>query len=242
MSVLALETSTHWLSVAVGDAAGWVTRDIEVGPGHSGRILPLVQETLTKAGMSLKRLDAIAFGAGPGSFTGVRIACGVAQGLALGADMPLVPVCSLLAIAEAARVKHDRHGLDRVCTVTDARMREVYAAAWQHQGGAWHEVMAPMVARPEEAKAHFQGIIEATEGKEMWSIAGDGLVVYPELSAAFPWRVVEANMRPVAQAVGTLALAAWVRGDVTTATEAAPLYVRQRVALTSAERVAGERL
>ncbi|MDR2244477.1 MAG: tRNA (adenosine(37)-N6)-threonylcarbamoyltransferase complex dimerization subunit type 1 TsaB, partial [Burkholderiales bacterium] len=88
MPVLALETSTHWLSVAVGDAAGWVTRDVEVGPGHSGRILPLVQETLAAAGIPLKRLDAIAFGAGPGSFTGVRIACGVAQGLALGANVP----------------------------------------------------------------------------------------------------------------------------------------------------------
>ncbi|MDR2172959.1 MAG: tRNA (adenosine(37)-N6)-threonylcarbamoyltransferase complex dimerization subunit type 1 TsaB [Burkholderiales bacterium] len=248
MSILALETSTHWLSVAAGDATGWVTRDVEVGPGHSGRILPLIQEALAEAGMSLKQLDAIAFGAGPGSFTGVRIACSVAQGLALGANLPLIPMCSLLAIAEAARIKHDGHNLERVCTVADARMREVYAAAWHYRAGAWHEVMAPMVARPEEATACFRKIIETAENKktdkETWSIAGDGLAVYPELGSALyltsPWKIVEANLRPAAQAVGVLALAAWVRGDVVTAAEAAPLYVRQRVALTSAERAAGE--
>jgi tRNA threonylcarbamoyladenosine biosynthesis protein TsaB len=245
MPVLALETSTHWLSVAVGDAAGWTTRDVEVGPGHSGRILPLIQETLAEAGMSLKQLDAIAFGAGPGSFTGVRIACSVAQGLALGlasgAGLPLVPVCSLLAIAETMRTKHD---IERVCTVTDARMREVYAAAWHYRAGAWHEMMAPMVARPEEAMACFRKIIEVAESKNTWSIAGDGLAVYPELGSTLyltsPWKIVGANLRPAAQALGALALAAWARGDVVTAAEAVPLYVRQRVALTSAERAAGE--
>ncbi|MDR0251430.1 MAG: tRNA (adenosine(37)-N6)-threonylcarbamoyltransferase complex dimerization subunit type 1 TsaB [Burkholderiales bacterium] len=240
MPILALETSTHWLSVAVGDATGWVTRDVEVGPGHSGQILPLVQETLAAAGISLKQLDAIAFGAGPGSFTGVRIACGVAQGLALGAGVPLVPVCSLLAVAEAARTKHGEHNLERICTVTDARMREVYAAAWQYRAGMWHEVITPMVARPEEVAACFRKIIETTENKEAWSIVGDGLAVYPELGSTLPWQIVEANLRPAAQTVGTLALAAWARGDVVTAAEAAPLYVRQRVALTSAERAAGE--
>ncbi|MDR2016676.1 MAG: tRNA (adenosine(37)-N6)-threonylcarbamoyltransferase complex dimerization subunit type 1 TsaB [Burkholderiales bacterium] len=239
MPVLALETSTHWLSVAVGDAAGWVTRDIEVGPGHSGRILPLAQEALEEARTSLKQIDAIAFGAGPGSFTGVRIACGVAQGLALGVGVPLVPVCSLLAVAEAARTKH---GIERVCVVTDARMREVYAAAWRHQAGAWDEVMAPMVVRPEEAAACFGKIIEATEGEEAWSVVGDGLIAYPELGTALPWQNIEENMRPTAQTVGVLALAAWTRGDVVTAAEAVPLYVRQRVALTSAERAAGEKL
>ncbi|MCL2309046.1 MAG: tRNA (adenosine(37)-N6)-threonylcarbamoyltransferase complex dimerization subunit type 1 TsaB [Proteobacteria bacterium] len=237
MSILALETSTQWLSVTVGDAAGWVTRDVEVGPGHSGQILPLVQETLAEAGVSLKLLDAIAFGAGPGSFTGVRIACSVAQGLALGAGVPLVPVCSLLAIAEAARMKFS---IERVCTVTDARMREVYAAAWQYQAGAWQEVMTPMVARPEEAIAYFRKTIETEENKEAWSIAGDGLVVYPELGSILPWQIAAAETRPTAQAVGALALAAWARGEAAAAAEAVPLYVRQRVALTSAERAAGE--
>ncbi len=239
MRLLALETSTNWLSVAVGDAAGWVTRDVEVGPGHSGRILPLVQEALAEAGTSLKRLDAIAFGAGPGSFTGVRIACGVAQGLALGTNVPLVPVCSLLAIAEAVR---QRHGLEHACIVTDARMREVYAAAWQYRAGAWLEAMAPVVARPDEVEALFRTLAEAAEHGGPWSIAGDGLAAYPELGAVLPWQTVEADVRPTAQAVGTLALAAWARGETVTAAEAAPLYVRQRVALTSAERAAGEKL
>ncbi|MDR0769778.1 MAG: tRNA (adenosine(37)-N6)-threonylcarbamoyltransferase complex dimerization subunit type 1 TsaB [Burkholderiales bacterium] len=241
MRLLALETSTHWLSVAVGGAAGWVTRDVEVGPGHSGRILPLIQEALAEAGTSLKQIDAIAFGAGPGSFTGVRIACGVAQGLALGlvsgAGVPLVPVCSLLAVAESARV---RYGVERVCTATDARIREVYAAAWQYQAGGWDEVMVPMVARPEEAAAAFRRIAETAE--DAWSIAGDGLAVYPELGSALPWQVAEANVRPAAQAIGELALAAWERGEKVTAAEAMPLYVRQRVALTRAEREAGETL
>ncbi|MCL2872244.1 MAG: tRNA (adenosine(37)-N6)-threonylcarbamoyltransferase complex dimerization subunit type 1 TsaB [Betaproteobacteria bacterium] len=238
MPVLALETSTHWLSVAVGDAAGWVTRDVEVGPGHSGQILPLVQETLATASLSLKQLGVIAFGAGPGSFTGVRIACGVAQGLALGTGLPLAPVCSLQAIAEAARLKFGN--LDHLCTVTDARMREVYAAAWRYRAGAWEEMLAPMVAHPDEAAACFWETVEKVGNQEAWGIVGDGLAVYPELGANFSGRVADAMVRPTAQAVGMLALTMLARGALVTAAEAVPLYVRQRVALTSAERAAGE--
>ncbi|MDR2709967.1 MAG: tRNA (adenosine(37)-N6)-threonylcarbamoyltransferase complex dimerization subunit type 1 TsaB [Burkholderiales bacterium] len=236
MPILALETSTQWLSVAVGDAAGWATRDVEVGPGHSGRILPLVQETLAAASVTLKQLDAIAFGAGPGSFTGVRIACGAAQGLALGANLPLTPVCSLLAIAETARLKW---GGENIFTVADARMREVYAAAWRYRAGAWDEVLPPMAAKPEIAAACFR---EAAKNDNEWSIVGDGLAAYPALAASFPWQTAQTNARPSAQAVGLLGLAAWKRGEVVTAAEATPLYVRQRVALTSAERAAGEML
>ena len=101
------------------------------GQAHSERLLPLIDAVLAEAGWSLRSLDGIAFGAGPGSFTGVRIACGVAQGLALGADLPLVPVPTLVALAQAAwRV----HGGTRVVACLDARMREVYVAAYERDG------------------------------------------------------------------------------------------------------------
>ena len=152
--------------------------------------------------------------------------------------MPLAPVCSLLAIAEAARQKVG--DLDHVCTVADARMREVYAAAWRYRAGAWEEMLAPMVARPNEAAACFRETVGKTESACAWGIVGDGLAVYPELESNFSWRVADATVRPTAQAVGSLALTALARGELVAAAEAAPLYVRQRVALTSAERAAGE--
>src|SRR6187200_1173013 len=106
MKLLAFDTSTQWVTVACVDGTRWVERAELAGQAHSQRLLPLVDEVLAEARLALRDLDGLAFGAGPGSFTGVRIACGVAQGLGLGAGLRLVPVSTLEAIAESAWQAH----------------------------------------------------------------------------------------------------------------------------------------
>ena len=134
MKLLAFDTSTQWLTIACLHGGRWIERDELAGQSHSQRLLPLIDEVLAEAGIGLADLDAIAFGAGPGSFTGVRIGCGVAQGLAFGAGVPLVPVSTLEAIAESA---WQTHGWTRVLACLDARMREVYVAAYRREDDRW---------------------------------------------------------------------------------------------------------
>src|SRR6478752_7668390 len=134
MKILALDTSTEWLSVALFDGENAIAMRERAGNASSGRILPAIGEILAQGGASLGELDGIAYGAGPGSFTGVRIACGVVQGLAFGADLPVFGVPTLGAIAHAA---WRRHGWSRVVACLDARMHEVYAACYARHGEAW---------------------------------------------------------------------------------------------------------
>ena len=139
MRVLAIDCSTEWLAVALGDASGFHERREHAGQTHSERVLPLVDALLAEVGWKLADLGGIAFGAGPGSFTGVRIACGVAQGLALGRGLPVAAVSTLEAIAQDA---HRAHGATRVFACTDARMKEVYVAAYDRADARWREVLA----------------------------------------------------------------------------------------------------
>ena len=125
MRILALDTSTEYLSLALSLDGKIYVRDLHAGQTHSQRILPLLREMLTEAGIDMRDLEGIAFGAGPGSFTGLRIACGVAQGLAFGANLPVVGVSTLLAIAQSTQA-------ERVIACIDARMGEVYHAAYIH--------------------------------------------------------------------------------------------------------------
>ncbi len=174
MRILALDTSTEWCSVAVGDGTIWHRRDEHAGQAHSERVLPMVHAALAEAGWTLANLDGLAFGAGPGSFTGIRIGCGVAQGLALGADLPVVPIPTLAAIAqEVFRTR----GWERVLACLDARMREVYTAAFVRSGGEWREVAPPAVLAPAEVR-RVQGVGEAD-----WHGAGNGFAAYPALGA-----------------------------------------------------------
>jgi tRNA threonylcarbamoyladenosine biosynthesis protein TsaB len=230
MRILALETSTQWCSVAVGDGARWAVRDEPAGQAHAERALALVEAVLAEAGWPLAALDGIAFGAGPGSFTGIRIACGLAQGLALGADLPVVPVPTLAALAHAA---WGTHGAARIVACLDARMREVYVATYARDGSAWREIEAARVLAPVE--------IVAPEGGG-WLGAGDGFAAYPALAGRLALARVDAAARPTAQAVGELALPRLAAGEGVAAADALPLYVRHRVALTTAEREAGARL
>jgi tRNA threonylcarbamoyladenosine biosynthesis protein TsaB len=229
MRLLALESSTDWLSVAAGDGQSWHECAERAGAAASERILALVDEVLAEADIALAALDAIAFGAGPGAFTGVRIACAVTQGLALGLDVGVVGVSGLEALAEGAhRARGERH----VLTCLDARMREVYVAAYVRDSDAWQVAAPPAVRAP------------ATVGLPpgAWHGCGDGFLRYPEL-ARLPGLVgVDAAAFPHARDVAALASPRVARGEAVDAALAEPLYVRQRVALTTAERVAGTRL
>ena len=230
MKILAFDASTHWLSVACGDGDAWSTRNERAGEGSSERLLPLIDAVLREAGLGLGDLDGIAFGAGPGSFTGVRIACGVAQGLALGAARTLVPVSTLEALAEAAW--RDR-GASRVVACVDARMREVYVAAYERTGDRWHERHAPAVLLPERT---------TLPGVQGWYGAGDGFGAYPALAGTLQLASADAEAKPDARAIATLALPRLAAGEGVAASAARPLYVRHRVALTTAERAAGLRM
>ena len=232
MRILAIDASTEVCAVALGDGAHWGERAEVAGQRHSELLLPMVRALLDDARIELSDLDGIAFGAGPGSFTGLRIACGVAQGLALGANLPLVGVATLEAMAETARV---RAGCTRVIAALDARMQEVYLAAYEHEAGSWRERVAPTVVKPGEAP-----LPEGTG----WTAAGNGFVAYPALRErlAGTMAAFAEDILPTAVAIGNLALPRFAAGEGVPAREAAPLYVRHRVALTSAERAAGMRL
>ena len=231
MWILALDSSTEWCSVAVGDGRRWHVRDEHVGQTHSERLLPMARAALAEAGLALAQLDGIAFGAGPGSFTGIRIGCGVAQGLAYGADLAVVAVPTLEALAQEAR---RAHGWTTVVSCLDARMREVYAAMYAADGDAWRVRMEPVVVAP--ATLRLPAPHDGAGG------AGNGFAAYPALAGELALASVDATLRPTARSIGELALPRLVAGEGVAAALALPLYVRHRVALTTAERVAGARL
>ena len=232
MRILALDTSTEWCSVAVGDGSQWHCLDEHAQQANSERVLPMVQRALAEAGWALADLDGIAFGAGPGSFTGVRIGCGVAQGLALGADLPVLPVGTLAALAQEA---HRVRGWRSVLACLDARMREVYVAAYTRIDGAWRESMPPSVVPPSDVR-----LPSPTDAE--WFGAGNGFAAYPALASNVALAAAAADARPTAQSIGELALPKLAAGEGVAAADAAPIYVRHRIALTAIEQAQGVRL
>ncbi len=231
MRILAFDTSTPWCSVALGDGDTWLQRDEPLGQTHSEHLLPIAQSLLAEAGWTLDDIEGIAFGAGPGSFTGVRIACGVAQGLAFGLDRPVLGITTLHAVAqEAWRV----HGTPFVLAAIDARMREIYTAAYRREGGNWHEASAPAVLTP--------SALTVPDDQHPWAGVGNAFAALPELGRAYAFAQVLPDVRATGRAIGELALPRFANGEGVSADEALPLYVRHRVALTTAERDAGLRL
>ncbi|MBU4045919.1 MAG: tRNA (adenosine(37)-N6)-threonylcarbamoyltransferase complex dimerization subunit type 1 TsaB, partial [Gammaproteobacteria bacterium] len=144
MKLLAIETSTEYCSVALWQDGVVSARSEKVGQKHSEVLMAMVDGVLQDAGCKIKDMDGIAFGKGPGSFTGVRIACGVTQGLAFGVDVNVVGMCTLHALAEAS-------GKDKVIAALDARMGELYLAAYQKEGDAWRTVIEPCLCKAEDA-------------------------------------------------------------------------------------------
>jgi tRNA threonylcarbamoyladenosine biosynthesis protein TsaB len=224
MRLLAFETATRRLSVALWQDGALIERSGEIPNGGSEHVLPWVQELLAEAGVTLAQIDAIAFGAGPGGFTGLRLACGVAQGLAWGLDIPVLPVSTLEALALAS-------GECAVWACLDARMNEVYGAAYRVDGDSVTQLMAPVCLPPAVAPAPtFAG---------GWGV-GDGFAAYGQvLHARKPDLIgLRADAFPTAAAVLRLAAPAFARGEAVQAALAQPIYVRDKVALTTVERMA----
>jgi tRNA threonylcarbamoyladenosine biosynthesis protein TsaB len=222
-TILAIETSSELASAALwhegvvtsAEAAGVVT--------HSQSILPMVQSLLAAAGIKLAHCDAIAFGSGPGSFTGVRTACGIAQGLAYGANLPALPTVTLLALAQACR---DKAGASDVLAVLDARMGEVYWAQYKFDQ-AWQIVVAPTLSAP--AQVVPTGDVAA---------CGNGLRAYAAEFSSRPFFSDEfMDSVPHAAHIAHLAALAFSRGLAVPAQAAEPLYLRNKIALTTSERL-----
>jgi tRNA threonylcarbamoyladenosine biosynthesis protein TsaB len=217
-TILAIETSSELASCALLRGDTVITRVSEGVRTHSQSMLPMVQELLAEAGVALKDCDAIAFGSGPGSFTGVRTACGIAQGLAFGGNLPAIPVVTLDAMALAC---HQQHGADEVLAVLDARMGEVYWAQYKFENGAPISVVAPTLSAPGDVAP--QGVPVA---------CGNGLSAYAD---AFP-AGGHATVMPHAAQIAQLAAIDFAAGRTVTAAEAQPLYLRNKIAYTQAER------
>lgn len=222
MRILALETSGEHCSVALWHDGQCVEACADAGRSHSSLLLPMVGRLLSDAATEIARVDAIAFGAGPGSFTGLRIACSVAQGLAFARDLPLVPVGTLEALAEDS-------GAARVLACIDARMGELYLGAYERRADGWHAACAPLLARPED--------LPALAGP--WAGCGSGYRAQPgALARAYRLDSVDAGAFPRARAVAALAVRELAAGGGIAAEAAAPCYLRDKVALDVREQAA----
>ena len=223
MLILALETSTDLGSCALWRDGVVSERICPPGKTHSETLLPLVRELLLEAGTKAGQLDAIAFGVGPGAFTGLRIACGAAQGLAVATNVPLIPVTSLETMAAML-------GAERVLALLDARMGEVYSGSYRLTEAGYGLVGEIRVSAPAEVR------LPADSG---WLACGNAIAAYPALAErlAAAGIATQPGIVPTAAVVAQLAVARARRGEGIDAALAAPLYVRDKVAKTVAERL-----
>lgn len=223
MNILALDTSTEYCSAALWRDGLCVERVALAGQSHSTLLMPMIDAVLAESALTLRDVDGVAYGEGPGSFTGLRIACAVVQGLAFSADLPVVGVGTLHAMAVAGEAS-------RVICCLDARMQEVYHAAYERQDGQWREISAPQVCSP--------SAVPLPEGAD-WTGCGSGFAAYgdalrhrlgPGLTAC------RADVYPQARDIARLAAPLFAAGKGLPAEQAAPLYIRNKVALKTAER------
>jgi tRNA threonylcarbamoyladenosine biosynthesis protein TsaB len=222
LRLLAVETSTELCSAALLRGDELFVEELLAPNQHAERLAPMVRRLLARAGLAARDLDAFAFGQGPGSFTGLRIACGMAQGLAFGTSRPVVPVPSLLALAEQANAS-------RVVVALDARMGETYLAAYSRMGGDWQAAVEPRLVLREA--------LPALPGRD-WVATGSGFDAFDWLRAAYSPSVGHriGGDLPRAGSVARIAARKLARGEAVTAEAAAPLYLRDKVALTLRER------
>jgi tRNA threonylcarbamoyladenosine biosynthesis protein TsaB len=222
---LALDTSTEYCSVALWRDGTVDASETHAGQRHSELLLPMVDALLDRYGLAIKQLDGIAFGQGPGSFTGLRIGCGVTQGLAFGGGLPVVGIGTLLAMAEAAQAGH-------VVCCLDARMGEIYHAAYEKAGAAWRPVHAPSLCAPADAPLLHEGA---------WTGCGSGFAAHgPALRERYGGRLagIMPEIFPHARHIARLAAREFEAGRAVPAEEAVPVYLRDKVALRSDERTA----
>jgi tRNA threonylcarbamoyladenosine biosynthesis protein TsaB len=218
MKFAALETSTDWCSAALWLDGEIVALEERAGNRHAERLLPMLDALCVRAGVDAAALQAVAFGAGPGSFTGLRIACGVAQGLAMARDLPVLGIPTLHALAEES-------GARQVAACLDARMGEVYYSALRKSAQGWEEIIPVHCVPPAR--------IERPQGD--WTGCGNGFSVYGNMG----FETILPEVHPSAVAVARLAAPRLAAGEGIDAALAAPLYVRDKVAFTTEERNAG---
>jgi len=226
MRLIAFDTATEWCTAALWVDGAVAVREERAGQRHSDLLVPMVMDLLAEAALKLNQLDGLAYGMGPGSFTGLRIACGVAQGLALGGDIPVLGVSTLEALAEEAWVQRQA---DRVLACLDARMHEVYAGLYLRQGDGWTCQAGPVVCPPGHAPAPpapgYLGI-------------GPGFAAYPAMADELPVPLagVAGELIPHARSIVCLAAPRFGRGEGLPPEAAEPLYIRDKVALKICER------
>ncbi len=233
MRLLALESSSRLCSVALQVDGEVRLRCAADDARNSEVLLPMVKALLAEAGLSLQSLDALAFGSGPGAFTGLRVACGAAQGLAFGADLPVVPVGTLEILAESTRGEVAVGSLLPVLAGLDARMGEVYWGQLRATGDDWVLQRGPLLCRPDAVP-----LPPASAGG--WQAVGEAFVVHANVLAQRlgPIYTLDADhpLLPRADALARLAASRFLRGLAVAPELAQPLYVRDKVAQTQAER------
>lgn len=225
MKVLAIETSCEHASIALLSSGEVIGRALEGHANHSEHILEAVSALLAEGECTIRQLDALAFGSGPGAFTGLRLACGVVQGLALGAGLGIAAVGSLAALAMQAAAP-------RVFAATDARMGEIYHCAFERGEDGLPVAIGEAGCCPPEMLALPEG---------NWWGTGSAFSAYGErIETTFPdrWLGFEPGAVPRAEDVARLALRELREGRLLAPEMALPLYVRDKVALTTAERLA----
>ena len=221
MNLLAFDTSTDTLFIAIQRGDQLWQHQAAGGANSSATLIPAIQEGLQALGMQLSDLKAIVFGHGPGSFTGLRTSCAIAQGLAFGAGLPLLPIDTLLAVAEEAR---HQHGCTDVMAVLDARMSEVYHAGYRWADGSWNATQELGLSAPEALESPAHSVI-----------VGNAQAAYPDRLAPAAQHL---TALPTATALLRLAPGLIADGHLIGASYALPLYIRDKVAKTTAEREA----
>jgi tRNA threonylcarbamoyladenosine biosynthesis protein TsaB len=227
LKILALDTATEVCSVALLLQDALLVRELPPGPGHSTHILGLVQAVLAEAGLGLSDLDCIAFGRGPGGFTGVRLAASVTQGLAYGAGLKVIPVSDLLAVAQQALDLAPDARSVLVCN--DARMQEVYwTCGTRGPTGLVLPAGAEQVGPPGQVRlpADLPGPVQG---------AGRGFTVWPQLALdpALALARIHGELLPRAREIARLAVPQWLAGRALEPEQAQPVYLRDQVAKPS---------
>jgi tRNA threonylcarbamoyladenosine biosynthesis protein TsaB len=227
MNLLAFDTSTDTLSIGLGCGPRLWEHTGPGGAQASATLIPALQSLMDQAGLRWAELDAIAFGRGPGSFTGLRTACAVAQGLAFGAGVPVLPIDTLLAVAEEARFLQNGLAADsqsfQVTAMLDARMDEMYVSYYEFNSGSWTQLGGCSLIRPESLVL-----------REGWALAGNVFAAYGErLPGGAAPRLAAL---PTASAMLRLAPALLAAGHAVAAEAALPIYIRDKVAQTTQER------
>ncbi|MCL1076822.1 tRNA (adenosine(37)-N6)-threonylcarbamoyltransferase complex dimerization subunit type 1 TsaB [Parashewanella spongiae] len=218
-TLLAVDTCTEACSVALTVYGKVYTEEVDAPREHSQRLLPMIDTLLTKAGITIKDVDGIVYGRGPGSFTGIRICTSMVQGLALGQNIPVYGVSTLDAMAQQAADA----GVTQIMTAIDARMGEVYWAQYLVNNNVVNRISDENVSAPDQIDSKLNNNQEVV-------VCGTGFDTYPELLSVFSFVAVNNECKfPKAEAMLKLAIAAWNSNLFTTVDELKPVYVRDKV-------------